>query len=452
MILLVLIQLKMEDSFEKLALNPYMSELCQTTSAIRKMDAIASEMEQKHGKGSVFNFSLGNPRVPPPEEYDKIMIETIQDKDFFLPHGYASNVGDKPGREAVAELFSKLQDVKISYKNVILSSGCAGAINIFLRSILSVDDEVIIPSPYFLEYPFYIQNYYGKSVFCKTKFEDGWQINKEEFEKCFTARTRCVIINSPHNPTGIVYSDETIKMISKVCENYMKKFGRTIWILSDEVYCRMVRPGKKPYKIFKFYKFSAISYSVSKDLSLPGERIGALIMNPEIQLCERNIHALSIANEFLAIYPPNRLHMRALPKLLKHTSNLECYTECQEIAEETLKKLNIEYIQPEGTFYIFPKIPDGIDEMAFCKTMVKNFIVVVPGSAFGQEGFYRMSLCLGPETVKKAMEQFEIAYKKTLEELGNNKKKKEKEIKENEKCEKKHEILDPQDKNVVHSN
>ena len=415
MILLILIQLKMEDSFEKLALNPYMSELCQTTSAIRKMDAIASEMEQKHGKGCIFNFSLGNPRVPPPEEYDKIMIETIQDKDFFLPHGYASNVGDKPGREAVAELFSKLQDVKISYKNVILSSGCAGAINIFLRSILSVDDEVIIPSPYFLEYPFYIQNYYGKSVFCKTKFEDGWQINKEEFEKCFTARTRCVIINSPHNPTGIVYSDETIKMISKVCENYMKKFGRTI-------------------------------------LSLPGERIGALIMNPEIQLCERNIHALSIANEFLAIYPPNRLHMRALPKLLKHTSNLECYTECQEIAEETLKKLNIEYIQPEGTFYIFPKIPDGIDEMAFCKTMVKNFIVVVPGSAFGQEGFYRMSLCLGPETVKKAMEQFEIAYKKTLEELGNNKKKKEIEIKENEKCEKKHEILDPQDKNVVHSN
>ena len=309
-----------EDIYEKLALNPYMCELCQTTSAIRKMDKIASEMEQKHGKGCIFNFSLGNPRIPPPEEYDQIMIETLKDKDFFLPHGYASNEGDQAGREAVAELFSKLQDTKISYKNVILSSGCAGAINILLRSILSVDDEVIIPSPYFLEYPFYIQNYYGKTVFCKTRFEDGWQIKQEEFEKCFTARTRCVIINSPHNPTGIVYSDETIKMISKVCENYMKKFGRTIWILSDEVYCRMVRPGKKPYKIFKFYKFSAIAYSVSKDLSLPGERIGALIMNPEIKLCERNIHALSIANEFLSIYPPNRLHMRALPKLLKYTS------------------------------------------------------------------------------------------------------------------------------------
>jgi aspartate aminotransferase len=361
------------------------------------------------------------------------MIETIQDKEFFLPHGYASNVGDTPGREAVAELFSKLQDTKLSYKNVILSSGCAGAINIFLRSVISVGDEVIIPSPYFLEYPFYIQNYHGKAVFCKTKFEDGWQIKQEEFEKCFTAQTRVVIINSPHNPTGIVYSDETIKMISTVCENFMKKFGRTIWILSDEVYCRMLRPGKKPYKIFKFYKFSCISYSVSKDLSLPGERIGALIMNPEVQLCERNIHAFSIANEFLSIYPPNRLHMRALPKLLKHTSKLELYTECQEIVEETLKKLNIEYIQPEGTFYVFPKIPDGIDEMTFCKTMVQNFIVIVPGSAFGQEGFYRMSLCLLPENVKKGMEQFEIAYKKTLEELGYNKNNTE----EEKKCEKK---------------
>lgn len=408
----------MEDIFEKTALNPYMCELCQTTSAIRKMDQIASEMEAKHGKGCIYNFSLGNPRVPPPEEYDKIMIETIQDKEFFLPHGYASNVGDDPAREAVAELFSKLQDTKINYKNVILSSGCAGAINIFLRAILSIGDEVIVPSPCFLEYPFYIQNYHGVVVHCKTKFEDGWQIKKEEFEKCFTAKTRIVIINSPHNPTGIVYSEETIKMISEVCEKFMKKFGRTIWILSDEVYCRMLRPGKKPYKIFKHYKFSAITYSVSKDLSLPGERIGALIMNPAIELCERNIHALSIANEFLAIYPPNRLHMRALPKLLKHTSKLELYTECQEIVEETLKKLNIEYIQPEGTFYIFPKIPDGIDEMTFCKTMVKNFIVIVPGSAFGQEGFYRMSLCLLPENVKKGMEQFEIAYKKTLEELG----------------------------------
>lgn len=408
----------MEDIFEKTALNPYMCELCQTTSAIRKMDQIASEMEAKHGKGCIYNFSLGNPRVPPPEEYDKIMIETIQDKEFFLPHGYASNVGDDPAREAVAELFSKLQDTKINYKNVILSSGCAGAINIFLRTILSIGDEVIVPSPCFLEYPFYIQNYHGVVVHCKTKFEDGWQIKKEEFEKCFTARTRIVIINSPHNPTGIVYSEETIKMISEVCEKFMKKFGRTIWILSDEVYCRMLRPGKKPYKIFKHYKFSVITYSVSKDLSLPGERIGALIMNPAIELCERNIHALSIANEFLAIYPPNRLHMRALPKLLKHTSKLELYTECQEIVEETLKKLNIEYIQPEGTFYIFPKIPDGIDEMTFCKTMVKNFIVIVPGSAFGQEGFYRMSLCLLPENVKKGMEQFEIAYKKTLEELG----------------------------------
>ena len=344
-------------------------------------------------------------------------IYPLDDKDFFLPHGYAPNTGDQEGREAIAEIFSKLQDIDISYKNVVLTAGCAGAINIFLRTILSVGDEVIIPSPYFLEYPFYIENYHGKAVFCETKFEEGWQINKEKFEKCFTAKTRCVIINSPQNPTGIVYTDQTIKMISEICQSYTEKFGRPIWILSDDVYCRVLRPGKKHHQIFKFYKYSVICYSISKDSSLPGERIGALIMNPEIKLCERNIHAMSMSNEFLSIYPPNRLHMRALPKLLKYTSKVELYSQSQDIIEETLKKLKIQYIQPEGAFYLFPKIPDGIDEMEFCILMVRNFIVVVPGSAFGAEGFYRLSFCKKPEDIKRGMKQFEKAYVKVIEEL-----------------------------------
>ena len=420
----------MEDFLEKQALSPYMTELCQSSSAIRKMDQIAKDMVKQYGEEAIHNFSIGNPRVPPPDEYNKIMIDTINDKDFFLPHGYAPNTGDQEGREAIAEIFSKIQNVNISYKNVILTAGCAGAINIFLRTILTVGDEVIIPSPYFLEYPYYIENFHGKAVFCETKFEEGWQINKEKFEKCFTAKTRCVIINSPQNPTGIVYTDDTIKMISDLCENYSKKYGRPIWIISDDVYCRVLRPGMKHHQIFKFYKYSVICYSVSKDLSLPGERIGALIMNPEIKLCERNIHAISMSNEFLAIYPPNRLHMRALPKLLQFTSKIELYSESQKIIEETLKKLKIEYIPPEGAFYIFPKIPDGIDEMEFCQLMVKNFIVVVPGSAFGAEGFYRLSFCKNPEDIKRGMEQFEKAYKNVIEKLGK------KEESENEICKK----------------
>ena len=412
-----------EDFLENYALSPYMTELCQSSSEIRKMDQIARDMKEKYGKDAIHNFSIGNPSVPPPEEYNKIMAETIKDKDFFLPHGYAPNIGDDEGREAIAELFSKIQGVNITKKNVILTGGGAGAINIFLRTVLIVGDEVIIPTPYFLEYPYYIDNFHGKAVYCETKFEDGWQINKEAFEKCFTAQTRCVIINSPHNPTGIVYTDETIKIISKVCEKYSHKYGRPIWIISDDVYCRVLRPDKKSHQIFKFYKFSVIIYSVSKDTSLPGERIGALIMNPEIKLCERNIHAISMSNEFMAIYPPNRLHMRALPKLLKYTSKVEYYTEGQEIVEETLKKLKIEYVKPEGAFYVFPKIPEGIDEMDFCKLMVENFIVVVPGSAFGAKGFYRLSFCKVPEDIKKGMEQFEKAYAKVIDELKNAEKK-----------------------------
>ena len=408
----------MEDFLEMHGLCPYMTELSQSSSAIRKMDGIAREMAEKYGEESIHNFSLGNPRVPPPKEYNQIMIDTINDDKFFLPHGYAPNTGDKEGREAIAELFSQIQEVKLSYKNVILIGGCAGAINIFFRCILTIDDEVIILSPYFLEYPYYVENFHGKPVFCETKFKDGWQINKEAFEKCFTARTRCVIINSPQNPTGIVYTVETIKMISEICKKYTYKFGRPIWILSDDVYCRVLRPGKKPHQIFKYYKYSVITYSISKDLSLPGERIGALIMNPEIKSCEKYIHALSISNEFLAIYPPNRLHMRALPKLLKYTSNIELYSESQEIIEKTLKKLKIEYIPPEGSFYLFAKIPDGIDEIEFCESMCKNFIVVVPGTGFGAKGFYRISFCKGPEDIKRGMEQFEKSYIKVISELS----------------------------------
>ena len=408
----------MEDFLEMHGLCPYMTELSQSSSAIRKMDGIAREMAEKYGEESIHNFSLGNPRVPPPKEYNQIMIDTINDDKFFLPHGYAPNTGDKEGREAIAELFSQIQEVKLSYKNVILIGGCAGAINIFFRCILTIDDEVIILSPYFLEYPYYVENFHGKPVFCETKFKDGWQINKEAFEKCFTARTRCVIINSPQNPTGIVYTVETIKMISEICKKYTYKFGRPIWILSDDVYCRVLRPGKKLHQIFKYYKYSVITYSISKDLSLPGERIGALIMNPEIKSCEKYIHALSISNEFLAIYPPNRLHMRALPKLLKYTSNIELYSESQEIIEKTLKKLKIGYIPPEGSFYLFAKIPDGIDEIEFCESMCKNFIVVDPGTGFGAKGFYRISFCKGPEDIKRGMEQFEKSYIKVISELS----------------------------------
>ena len=424
----------MEDLLEKQALSLYMLELCHNSSAIRKMDEIAREMVKTYGGDAIHNFSLGNPSVPPPEEYDKIMIDTIKDKETYLPHGYAPNIGEKEGREAIADLFTKLQDVKISYKNVILSAGCSGAINIFLKSILNCGDEVIILSPYFLEYPYYVENFLGKPVYCETKFEEGWQINRERFQKCFTAKTRCVIINSPQNPTGIIYTDETIKMISEICQTYTEKYGRVIWILSDDVYCRVLRPKKKLHQIFKYYKFSVITYSISKDLSVPGERIGALIMNPAIKLVERNLHALSICNEFLGIYPPNRLHMRALPKLIKYTSRVELYTESQEIIEETLKKLKISYIPPEGSFYIFPKIPDTIDEMKFCEEMVKNFIIVVPGSPFGAEGFYRLSFCKKPEEIKRGMEQFEKAYVKVIEKLRNeNHVKKEKEVKnENE--------------------
>ena len=409
----------MSDPLLKYAISPYMTFHSQNGSAIRRMDLIARDMVKQYGDEKVFNFSLGNPRVHPPKEYDKIMIDTINDHQTLLyPHGYANNVGDDDAREAMAELFSKIQNIKIPLQYICLVAGCAGAINIFLRTVLQFNDEVIIFSPYFLEYPFYIENYGGKTVPCITKFKEGWQINKERFLQVLRQTTRVVIINSPQNPTGIIYSDETIKMISEECLKMSQKSGRPIWIISDDVYTRVLRPGQKCHQIFNHYKYSVIAYSLSKDLSLPGERIGALILNPLVEEGEKIIKAVSMANEFMSVYPPNRLHMRAIPKLLKYTSDFSQYDESQKIIEETFKELQIKYIPPQGAFYIFPKIPDGIDEEQFCEKMVKNFIVVVPGSAFDKAGFYRMSFCFPADYTKKAMEQFKISYKKVISEMS----------------------------------
>ena len=230
----------MEDIFEKTALNPYMCELCQTTSAIRKMDQIASEMEAKHGKGCIYNFSLGNPRVPPPEEYDKIMIETIQDKEFFLPHGYASNVGDDPAREAVAELFSKLQDTKINYKNVILSSGCAGAINIFLRAILSIGDEVIVPANTYIATILSITENGLVPVLVEPKL-NTLEIDDNLIEKHITNKTKAVCIvhlygrNAYTDKIGALCRKYNLKLVEDNAQAHGCKFtdGRVTGSIGD---------------------------------------------------------------------------------------------------------------------------------------------------------------------------------------------------------------------------
>lgn len=378
------------------------------------MNNIALEMEKKHGEDSVFNFTLGNPRVPPPKEYLDALIEVAADEKP-LCHGYSSTMGDEEARESFAKLFTEIQGVKVGPEDVIVTSGCAGAINVFLRCVMAVGDDVIVVSPYFLEYPYYIENWHGTYTVLETTFEEKWQINPDKLEACITPLTRAIIINSPNNPTGCVYTQDTIDKMCDVLKKKSREYGRPIYVLSDDVYYRVLRPGVKCHKIFDKYPHSVIAYSLSKDLSLAGERIGCLVVNPLLKNKDLLVHSCAHANEIMGFVHANRIHMRIIPKVLPATSNLNAYTESCDIICKLLDELGVEYIKPDGAFYVFPKIPHGIDDMEFCECMANNFIILVPGSAFAMPGFFRLSFCKPPEDIKDCIPVFKKAFQKAME-------------------------------------
>jgi aspartate aminotransferase len=384
---------------------------------IRKMDNLASQMIEKVGAENVHNFTLGNPRVPPPKEYTDALKE-VANEEYPLCHGYSSTVGDIKARRAFADLFTELQGLKVEPEHIILCSGCAGAMNVFLRTVLSVLDEVILITPYFLEYPFYVENFHGVVREVRTSFDDGWQINPQIIERAVNPLTRVVIINSPHNPTGIILTQDTITKMCEVLKRKSEEYGRPIWVLSDDVYARVIAPGAETHKIFQAYDYSAIAYSLSKDLSLPGERIGALCVNPRLKNNALFVHSAAHANEILGFVHANRIHMRIVPKVLPAKSAIHLYDESREIIMKLFDELGLKYVKPTGAFYIFPKIPDGCDEWTFCKTLAENCIVVVPGSAFREPGFMRISFCKPPQDIERAIPVFKKAFAAALKACG----------------------------------
>ncbi|KAL7715985.1 Aspartate aminotransferase [Entamoeba marina] len=343
-------------------LSAYMQAKCTSGTMIRKMSGLADELKKTKG---------------------------IAETESALCHGYSSTVGDLAARKSMANIINEFEEVKIDESHLVLTAGCAAACNIFLRTILEKDDEVIIFSPYFLEYPFYIENYGGKCVIVKTRFEDKWQINTDLFKEKLTKKTRCVLINSPNNPTGVVYSQSHVDELIEIVKQQSEANGRPIWILNDDVYSRVVAPNVQVHSVFS-YPYSVIAYSLSKDLSIAGERVGCLAVNPNLKENALVVSAVAAANEIVGIVHANKLHMRILPYIEKATVNISLYDETRNIVCKCFDELGIEYIQPED-----------YDEWEFCKTLAENGIVTVPGSAFDAPGFYRISLCKHPKDIEK---------------------------------------------------
>ena len=381
-------------------MKPYV----KNNSAIRMMFEEGNRLRAKYGADKVFDFSLGNPSVPAPDSVREAIIELVNTTDPTVLHGYMSNAGFEDVRQTIAESLNRRFDTKFSAKNLIMTVGAASGLNVILKTILNPGEEVIVFAPYFLEYGAYVRNYDGVLVEVSPD-TTTFQPNLAEFEQRITPKTRAVIVNTPHNPTGVVYSEETIKKLSAILEAKQKEFGTVIYLISDEPYRELAYDGVEVPYLTKYYNNTVVGYSYSKSLSLPGERIGYLVIPDEADGSEELISAATIANRTLGCVNAPSLIQKVVAKCVDAKTDLAAYDKNRQALYNGLKECGFECIKPQGAFYLFVKSPVE-DEKAFCEAGKKYNILMVPGSAFACPGYVRLAYCVSYETIVNSLPEF----------------------------------------------
>ena len=381
-------------------MKPYV----KNNSAIRMMFEEGNRLRAKYGADKVFDFSLGNPSVPAPDSVREAIIELVNTTDPTVLHGYMSNAGFEDVRQTIAESLNRRFDTKFSAKNLIMTVGAASGLTVILKTILNPGEEVIVFAPYFLEYGAYVRNYDGVLVEISPD-TTTFQPNLAEFEQRITPKTRAVIVNTPHNPTGVVYSEETIKKLSAILEAKQKEFGTVIYLISDEPYRELAYDGVEVPYLTKYYNKTVVGYSYSKSLSLPGERIGYLVIPDEADGSEELISAATIANRTLGCVNAPSLIQKVVAKCVDAKTDLAAYDKNRQALYNGLKECGFECIKPQGAFYLFVKSPVE-DEKAFCEAGKKYNILMVPGSSFACPGYVRLAYCVSYETIVNSLPEF----------------------------------------------
>ena len=392
-------------------MKPYV----QNNSAIRMMFEEGNRLRAKYGADKVFDFSLGNPSVPAPDSVREAIIEITNNTDPTVLHGYMSNAGFEDVRQTIAESLNRRFDTKFAAKNLIMTVGAASGLNVILKTILNPGEEVIVFSPYFLEYGAYVRNYDGVLVEISPD-TTTFQPNLAEFEQKITSKTRAVIVNTPHNPTGVVYSEETIKKLSAILEAKQKEFGTVIYLISDEPYRELAYDGVEVPYLTKYYDNTVVGYSYSKSLSLPGERIGYLVIPDEADGSAELITAATIANRTLGCVNAPSLIQKVVAKCVDAKTDVAAYDKNRLALYNGLTECGFECIKPQGAFYLFVKSPVA-DEKAFCEAGKKYNILMVPGSSFACPGYVRLAYCVSYDTIVNSLPEF----KKLAAEYGLNK-------------------------------
>jgi aspartate aminotransferase len=390
-----------------MAISSKIKECMEQSSWIRKMFEEGASLKGRYGKENVFDFSLGNPDLEPPSLFSETLKRIVDEKQTGK-HGYMPNAGYPETRKAVAGYLSQEHQVEISEKQVIMTCGAGGGLNVVLKTLLNPGEEVIILVPYFVEYLFYVSNHGGSCKQVKTR--DDFSLDLLEIEKAISSKTRAIIVNSPNNPTGKVYDEGSMVELGEILRKKGSETGRDIYLISDEPYSKIIYDGIHLPSVFGVYENSILVTSYSKELSIPGERIGFIAVNPKAQPLEDLIEGMIFCNRTLGFVNAPAFMQRVVQHLQGITVDIAVYQRRRDLLCENLASFGYRFVKPEGAFYLFPQAP--ADDVAFVQELQSKNILTVPGRGFGMSGYFRIAYCVDEEVIRNSLEGFrQIAEK-----------------------------------------
>ncbi|MBN1828481.1 MAG: pyridoxal phosphate-dependent aminotransferase, partial [Deltaproteobacteria bacterium] len=379
-------------------INGFMTQ----ASFIRKMFEEGIRLKQEYGAQNVFDFSLGNPNLDPPEAV-KARLRELVSADIPGKHSYMPNAGYPETRAAVASEVSDFKGGALTADQIVMTCGAGGALNVILKTIMDPGDEVIIPAPFFVEYRFYVDNAGGVSRIVAP--QEDFSLNLDAIRQAVTEKTKAVLINSPNNPTGKVFDEASIRGLAAVLTEKGKELRREIFLISDEPYSEIVYDGVEVPSVMKAYPHSFIASSYSKSLSLPGERIGYIAVNPDMAGLEEVMGGLTLCNRILGFVNAPALMQRAIAGLRGVRVDVETYRKKRDLLCDGLASVGYRIRKPEGAFYLFPRTPIA-DDVLFADALRKRRILTVPGSGFCGPGHIRIAYCVHDATILGAIEGF----------------------------------------------
>lgn len=374
----------------------------ESSSWIRRMFEEGAELKARLGPDRVFDFTLGNPDLEPPARFKEELLAAAQDPSPGL-HAYMPNAGLLEVRKALARHLTQLHRLPFHAPDLVLTCGAAGGLNVIFKALLDPGDEVVIFAPYFPEYLFYIDNHGGVPRVVET--DEHFQLDLGRLDTALGIRTRVVLINSPNNPTGQVYEAATLKKLGEHISRHAGRYGRPVYLVADEPYRRLVYDGIRLPSIFAAYPHTVLATSFSKDLSIPGERLGYVAVSPQVEGREELTAGLVLANRILGFVNAPALMQRVVGRLAEVAVDIAPYARRRELFSDLLTRAGYEFLKPKGAFYFFPKAPGG-DDLAFVARLKEENILAVPGRGFGRPGYFRLAFCVPEEVIQRAAPGF----------------------------------------------